>query len=72
MEQAFHICRTNIEWGANVSVSHGFYLEALLPMLTGMLKERGMADPSGLPETPILSQLCLRHMQVSSLLPTFC
>lgn len=72
MEEAFQICRTNIEWGANVSVSHGFYLETLLPTLTGMLEETGMADPSGLPETPTLSQLCLRHTQVSSLLPTFC
>lgn len=29
-----------------------------------------MADLSGLPESPTLSQLCLRHTQLSSLLPT--
>lgn len=34
------------------------------------LEVRVMADLSGLPESPTLSQLCLRHTQLSSLLPT--
>lgn len=38
--------------------------------LPGTLKVRVMADLSGLPESPTLSQLCLRHIQLSSLLPT--